>query len=398
MRKNKAAYICLVIAIAAMLIYFGNTYLLWIFLSLIGLVIATVLMIRTDAKKIHTQIRTRGGGQEGKDYTLIVSIDEIKKLKVCGYLLMELEIHNQMFQNTKHRRYLIPLSDTISEYEIKMNARYCGEVKFRCSGIWAVDYFHLFHIPTKKFEEVSTIIYPRNVDVQVELSRKAIGATREDINMQSREGNDPSEMYDVREYIPGDDIRSVHWKLSSKMDQLLLRQSSDPTHYHVVLLPDFGIGDLKINEMKDPNNKKYVDQINSAIAIGTEIGRQLIHKREGFCIAIPMEGGLQVLEVQNESQLKKAIASWLCTPIPKQEGTALRYFSMQHLEQYFSRLVILSAGEYEHNPNGLEKRIGITIISCVNGSEVRHDHVQKFNGITEILADLEKEKIYRIIC
>lgn len=395
MQKNKVGYVCLTISIAAMLIFFGKTFLLWIFLGLIFLMIVTILLIKRDARNIKIYIKIKNANQEGKDYKLGVFIDEIKKLTVCGYVLIEFETYNQMFQIRERMRYLIPLSDERSQYDITMHAKCCGEEKFICTGLWAVDYFHLFHIEIDKFEETNMIIYPRNVNLQVDLSKETIGATREDVNMQNREGNDPSEMYDVREYIPGDDIRSVHWKLSSKMDQLLLRQASDPTHYNVILLPDFGIDQLK---REDQSPEEYIQQVNGAIAIGAEIGRQLIKKRESFCMAIPMQEGLQVIEIQNERQLRKANAIWLSTPMPKVEGAALRYFSMQHLEQYFSRLVILSAGQYEHNPNGMEKRIGITIVSCVNGSQIKQDHAQKINEITEILADLEKEQIYRIIC
>lgn len=395
MKKNKAGYACLVVSIAAMLFFFGKTYLLWVLLGLIALVVITRLLIFADAKKIQVHIKVRNSGQEGKDYQLGVSIKEAKKLRVTGYVLMELEIHNQMFELTQSKRYLIPLSDKESEYTIRMQASCCGEVRFICSEIWAVDYFHLFHIPVQKFQEVRTIIYPRNVKLQLELSREAIGAVREDVNMQSREGNDPSEMYAVREYIPGDDIRFVHWKLSSKMDQILLKQASDPTHYNMVLLPDFG---RKYKDKTSEEEKEAIRQVNQAVAIGAAIGEQLLRKRESFCIAVPTGYGLKMLEVQNKRQLRSAMAQWLSIAIPAREGIGMRYFSMQHLEQYFSRLVILSAGEYENSLNGLEKRIGITIVSAVKGNKVIREHTQKISGITEILMDIDQDKVYRIIC
>lgn len=394
MRKNKAGYICLMILLALMLIFFGKTFLLWILLCLAVFGVITRILIHIDAGKIKIDMKLQGGSQEGQDYKLGVKIEEVEKLKVCGYILLELESENQMFQKKEQKKYLIPLSDRQSIYDILMHAEYCGEMKFTCTGIWAIDYFQLFHVPVKGSKETRMLIYPRNVDLQVELSQEAIGAPKEDVSTQSREGNDPSEMYDVREYIPGDDIRAVHWKLSSKMDELLLRQSSDPTHYHVVLLPDFGRED----QNSEQTSKEYMEQINGAIAITAQTGRSLLKEGECFCMAVPTEDGLQLLEVQNERQLKKAVTTWLSTPIPSSLGIGLRYFSMQHLEQYFSRLVIISAGEYRHNPNGLEKRIGITIVSCIKGSQMKRDRAQKIKEITEITADLDNEKIYRIIC
>lgn len=394
MRKNKAGYICLMALLTLMLIFFGKTFLLWALLCLVVVGVITGILIRIDAGKIKIDLKIQDGSQEGADYKLGFKIEEVKKLKVCGHILLELESENQMFQKKEQRRYLIPLSDRQSIYDLSMHAKYCGEMKFTCVGIWAVDYFRLFHIPVKGCKETRMLIYPRNVNLQVELSEEAIGATKEDVSMQSREGNDPSEMYDVREYIPGDDIRAVHWKLSSKMDDLLLRQASDPTHYHVVLLPDFG----REEQNGEQTSKEYMEQINGAVAITAQTGRSLLKKGESFCMAVPTEDGLNLLEVQNERQLKKAVTTWLSTPIPSSCGTGLRYFSMQHLEQYFSRLVIISAGKYKHNPNGLEKRIGITIVSCVKGGQMKIDRAQKIKDITEITADLDNEKVYRIIC
>lgn len=41
--------------------------------------------------------------------------------------------------------------------------------------------------------------------------------------MQNRKGNDPSEIFDIKDYTPGDDLRFVHWKLSGKADHLIMR-------------------------------------------------------------------------------------------------------------------------------------------------------------------------------
>ena len=90
--------------------------------------------------------------------------------------------------------------------------------------------------------------------------------------MQNRKGNDLSEIYDIREYVPGDDIRSIHWKLSSKTENLILREASDPSHYNVVLLPDFGQDFMKEEQSENV--------INAAVAVGASIGQRLIRKKE----------------------------------------------------------------------------------------------------------------------
>ncbi len=40
----------------------------------------------------------------------------------------------------------------------------------------------------------------------------------------------PSEQYEIRTYRPGDALRSVHWKLTAKLDDILVRESVEPRY------------------------------------------------------------------------------------------------------------------------------------------------------------------------
>ena len=51
----------------------------------------------------------------------------------------------------------------------------------------------------------------------------------------------PGEDYDLREYRPGDPLRSVHWKLSSKWDQLIVKERAEAvTPLPLLTLDRFG--------------------------------------------------------------------------------------------------------------------------------------------------------------
>ena len=51
-------------------------------------------------------------------------------------------------------------------------------------------------------------------------------------------GNDPSETFALREYLPGDRIKNIHWKLSEKTDHLLVRQLGLPVNNAILLVLD----------------------------------------------------------------------------------------------------------------------------------------------------------------
>ena len=58
-----------------------------------------------------------------------------------------------------------------------------------------------------------------------------------DRTADSRRGNDPGEVRGIREYVPGDPVRNIHWKLSEKTDKLLVKELGNPvTDQFLVIL------------------------------------------------------------------------------------------------------------------------------------------------------------------
>ena len=51
-------------------------------------------------------------------------------------------------------------------------------------------------------------------------------------------GSDPTEIFQIREYVPGDSLRQIHWKLSQKTDSLMVRELGLPVAEEVLLLLD----------------------------------------------------------------------------------------------------------------------------------------------------------------
>ena len=79
-------------------------------------------------------------------------------------------------------------------------AEQCDELRFFCKRICVRDVLNLFNVQTAPFAPVRTVIYPRRMKVQLLLSQASAGTPQPEGKMQNRKGNDPSEMFDLREY------------------------------------------------------------------------------------------------------------------------------------------------------------------------------------------------------
>ena len=120
--------------------------------------------------------------------------------------------------------------------ELTVPAAHCGRLVCRMEGAACCDLLGLFPLPVRKGPERAVLILP----VHLELEGKEELAAGENAGtvLRPRPGGGPGEDYDLREYRVGDPLRSVHWKLSSKKDELVVRETLEPQQAAIVVTYD----------------------------------------------------------------------------------------------------------------------------------------------------------------
>ena len=120
--------------------------------------------------------------------------------------------------------------------ELTVPVAHCGRLVCRVEGAVCCDLLGLFPLPVRKGPERAVLILP----VHLELEGKEELAAGENAGtvLRPRPGGGPGEDYDLREYRVGDPLRSVHWKLSSKKDELVVRETLEPQQAAIVVTYD----------------------------------------------------------------------------------------------------------------------------------------------------------------
>lgn len=62
----------------------------------------------------------------------------------------------------------------------------------------------------------------------------------------NKRGNDFSDVQEIREYIPGDKLMSIHWKLSAKRDILMVKDRVSMSDRQMVVLPELCNADMLV--------------------------------------------------------------------------------------------------------------------------------------------------------
>ena len=114
------------------------------------------------------------------------------------------------------------------EYVLPVSFKYCGLYRAELVKFASTDLFDLAGF-TKTEQSVSeVVIMPHVAELSGSLDQiTGTGEEEDDYTEEHGRGEDRSEIFDIREYAVGDKLQTIHWKLSAKSEQLLVKEFSD---------------------------------------------------------------------------------------------------------------------------------------------------------------------------
>ncbi len=111
-----------------------------------------------------------------------------------------------------------------------------GTYRLHLKRFRVYDFTGLFSGKVRGKSEVRIQVMPKLHDVQVRLSQTVRNFYGEsDVYDEHMPGHDNSELFAVREYRKGDRLQNIHWKLTAKQDDLMVKEHSLPKACPVVL-------------------------------------------------------------------------------------------------------------------------------------------------------------------
>lgn len=113
---------------------------------------------------------------------------------------------------------------------------YAGNMEISLKGIRIYDYLKLFSLKKKLKGNLKAAVLPYYYELtQDYINDRRTRIIESDYYSPNRKGDDPSEVFAIREYREGDRLQRIHWKLSRKLDQLMIKEFSDPLNCSVLL-------------------------------------------------------------------------------------------------------------------------------------------------------------------
>lgn len=146
---------------------------------------------------------------------------------------------------------LIPFGSYVIEK--RLSFAYRGSYEIGVSELCYYDFFRLFRYRMKQEILRELFVMPRRL--QLEAESGGDNQQEETETVVILKGQDNTELSEIRSYQPGDSLRSIHWKLSSKTQDLMVRQYARNADRQTFLFVDTAC-------RYDPADKRYLSEIN----------------------------------------------------------------------------------------------------------------------------------------
>ncbi|MGB8648300.1 MAG: DUF58 domain-containing protein [Anaerolineae bacterium] len=289
-RRGALGLIPLLIVIVVVAFFVGSESLFYLAYVLGGLVLLSYLWMRQAPYSLQVERRFPTRAFYGEEVGAEVSVTNRGRLPILWMELHEslpLALHVPNFE----RRVVSLAPGGQARVTYRLACRRRGYYQLGPLNLRLGDFFDL--APEREVQGVENpfIVYPRIIPLQrLGLpSRIPYG----ELASRLRIFEDPSRIFGVREYQPGDSLRQINWKSSARAEQLLVKRLQPAIALNTLILLNLNVEDYSL--------KARADAGEVGIIVAASIAAHLVEQRQraGLAVlgqdAVSAQVGLQII-------------------------------------------------------------------------------------------------------
>lgn len=220
---------------------------------------------------------------------------------------------------------------------VKIKDDFCGKIDFSSTDMKIYDAFLLVYRSKSLEVRGNMLVLPDWLSSDVAIN----SANNTDLEAtdysDSKAGFDMSEPFGYREYIQGDSPKSIHWKLTEKLDNLIVREGGNPISRLVLILLNTGV-----ESQDDLPEYKVIDAM---IEVNIALSRILLANGISHEMAWQDQKNneFDMYEINNEDDLADIILKLLSLQIKVDENSCLEHYMKNCKDHDFSNILCVSS-------------------------------------------------------
>ena len=261
MRLNRILYISMFFLSLAFIYFFGGKVPYMFFYTVVILPFISFLYAGAVYFRLKVVQRVdRAVAVKGDKINLTVTISN-RGLLLYPYAKVKFGGEEAVFgQQIEPKSFSVPPFSSKS-FDFELNCNYRGSFEIGVKSVEIQDFLGIFKLSRRNLSPVFVDVYPKIV--HIDTFRLNVDYVSEAHSVLNSRQEDMSTILDVRKYAYGDSLKKVHWKLTAKVNDLMVKNFHSTSVASATLLVD-----LKRNPYSAKNNVIIEDKlIEAAVAV-----------------------------------------------------------------------------------------------------------------------------------
>lgn len=366
MIKSRIYFGVWTVLVLCLYVFSGNaTGLLLLFATLLLFLwcLCSSILLKNKLTCTLTVTKMAGKGTPVQGTVAIKNTGYIPTGRVCA----QLEFYNRLTGEKRRRRIFCTVGARSREETMwMMESALCGNIQVRIEKLTAFDLLGIFGSVQPAGERESAIVHPDIFPVEMEVSG-GMSVDWESVRYSElKKGDDPSEVFGIREYQDGDSPKNIHWKISQKLGGLYVKELSLPVENAVLLF----------FETACPQGTEGKPECQAALMEAFLSCSQSLASG-GYVHALgwydQRQDRLCIEQVENEDDLAQMSQGLLALERREREFTGLHEYLQRYQEYPFGHVVWFTAGGSGEEFRQLSEVCCLSVLRC--SEEENGDHL-----------------------
>lgn len=265
----KIGWLLLVLLFVVYILFFGSSTALAMVVLLILVPLFSFMLNMYLCRRLQISVSSEASLRKADSGSIIIKIHNPTILPVLCIRCKVLTVNQLNGEETKSWVTTWAGPKRMQKVRMRAGSTYCGRIRISVVQAVLYDCFGLLGVRCKSNAVAHMVVQPDTFETQIILRNNPNVTDESDVYSQERPGADITEPFQIREYVPGDSIRQIHWKLSNKFDKLIVRDASLPITRDVLVFWE-RTGESKKPELIDAQAETIVSLCRSLIDMGIQ--------------------------------------------------------------------------------------------------------------------------------
>lgn len=300
-------YILGILILWACIVIFQQPFLLMLLFLLIILPALSIWLFHLAVSKLSVNIYSEIVAVENGNTVPIILECTNRSFFPLFACIFDFTLQNLYKPNTVIHKLSLPiLPGKKNKIQIPVETAFCGLLSLEAKALHISDYLHFITKEIPINIKVQVPVLPATTDISLP-STAPVSDGMEEFTESDNKGNLSSDIKEIREYRPGDRLQRIHWKLSAKLDDLLVKEMAHTSILSLVVLPEC--------------NR---DKIQDTAIVLRSVMEQLWKKEERYEVCLYNAGACEFTYflITEESQITETLIHFFYLPLYEGENEA----------------------------------------------------------------------------